>query len=229
MDVPADQQKLAQLIGHSFSSPSLLRQALTHSSQSRSSRTEDNQRLEFLGDRVLGLIVSDMLYHTFKVEPEGDLARRLAALVRQERLAEVAGMIDLGSYLHMSRGEHEAGGRANPAILADACEAVIGALYLDGGLTVARPFIEAYWSKLMHAEVRPPQDSKTSLQEWAQGRGLPLPLYRLVGNEGPAHDPTFLVEVTLPGYEAALAKGKSKRQAEQVAAAKLLALIEPGR
>lgn len=182
----------------------------------------DNQRLEFLGDRVLGLVISEMLFTAFPREDEGALARRLAALVRQDSLDQVAREIELGQYLALSRGEEEGGGRENPAILADACEALIGALYLDGGLDAGRRFIERHWRPKMDAEAKPPQDAKTTLQEWAQAGGLALPLYTVVKSEGPPHDPVFEVAVSVTGQKPFAARGRSKRAAEQAAARGLL-------
>jgi ribonuclease-3 len=182
----------------------------------------DNQRLEFLGDRVLGLVISEMLFTAFPGEDEGALARRLAALVRQDSLDQVAREIELGQYLLLSRGEEEGGGRNNPAILADACEALIGALYLDSGLETARRFIERHWRPKMNAEAKPPQDAKTTLQEWAQAAGLALPLYTVVKSEGPPHDPVFEVSVSVAGQKPVTARGRSKRAAEQAAARGLL-------
>jgi ribonuclease III len=172
---------------------------------------------------VLGLVVAEMLYRTFGKEDEGAMAKRLAALVRQEGLAHVARSIDLGSHLILSRGEAEGGGRDNAATLADACEAVIGAIYLDAGLDAARQFVERHWAELVAADSKPPQDAKTALQEWAQAAGLPLPIYQVVESSGPPHDPTFTVEVRVSGKRTATASGKSKRSAEQAAAASLMA------
>jgi len=182
----------------------------------------DNQRLEFLGDRVLGIAVAEMLFRAFPEEDEGALARRLAALVRQDSLDAVAREIGLGRYLVISKGEEEGGGRDNPAMLADACEALIGAIYLDGGLEVARTFVETHWRPKMDAEAKPPQDAKTALQEWAQAAGLALPLYTVVKSEGPPHDPVFEVAVTVAGQQPESARGRSKRAAEQAAARRLL-------
>src|SRR4029453_7346892 len=191
-----------QVLGHSFGDPDLLRTALTHPSAltrrtgrqgPRQKGGQDNQRLEFLGDRVLGLVVAEMLYRTFGKEDEGAMAKRLAALVRQEGLAHVARSIELGNHLILSRGEAEGGGRDNAATLADACESVIGAIYLDAGLDAARPFVERHWAALVPAVPRPPQAAKTALQEWAQAAGLPLPIYQVVESSGPPHDPTFTV------------------------------------
>jgi ribonuclease-3 len=225
-------EHLMQVLGHRFGDPELLRVALTHPSAltrrssgrqgPRQKGGQDNQRLEFLGDRVLGLIVAEMLYRTFNKEDEGAMAKRLAALVRQEGLAHVAHAIDLGSHLILSRGEAEGGGRDNAATLADACEAVIGAIYLDAGLDAARQFVERHWSSLIAIDSKPPQDAKTALQEWAQASGLPLPIYQVVESSGPPHDPTFTVVVRVSGKRAAKASGKSKRAAEQAAAATLM-------
>lgn len=235
---------LAELVGHVFQHPELLETALTHPSASGRNRARkprraaaataagqrqaDNQRLEFLGDRVLGLVVAEMLFEAFPGEDEGALAKRLAALVRQDGLAQVAQQIGLGRYLVLSRGEEDSGGRDNPATLADACEAVIGALYLDSGLGAARRFIEARWRPMMSAELAPPQDAKTTLQEWAQASGLNLPRYTVVRSEGPPHDPVFEVEAAVDGYPPTRGAGRSKRTAEQAAATQLLALVLPG-
>lgn len=216
---------LAARLGHRFAQPELLTQALTHPSvvHGRQGRkATPYERLEFLGDRVLGLVVADMLFRRYPTEAEGALARRHAALVRRETLTRVAQAIGLPAHLVLSRGEEEAGGRANPAILADACEAVIGALYADAGFAVARVFVEGAWAPLMEESAAPPKDAKTALQEWAQGRGKPLPVYATLGMEGPAHDPMFIISVTVDGEEAATGRGSSKRTAEQAAATAML-------
>ena len=226
---------LMTALDYGFKDSELLRIALLHPSAvstgrgkrgkkppAKLERPADNQRLEFLGDRVLGIVVAEMLFRAFPEEDEGALARRLAALVRQDSLDAVAREIALGRYLTISRGEEEGGGRDNPAILADACEALIGAIYLDGGLEVARLFVERHWRPKMNAEEKPPQDAKTTLQEWAQAAGLALPLYTVVKSEGPPHDPVFEVEVSVAGQEPVSARGRSKRIAEQAAARLLL-------
>lgn len=219
---------LSARLGHDFQDVKLLRRALTHASATRGSGGEpiSYERLEFLGDRVLGLIVAKLLFLRFPGEPEGDLARRLAALVRKETLAEVAGALDLGRYIEFGPGEQEGGGADNPSVLADACEAVIGALYLDGGLTAAERFVLPYWTPFLEAEHRPPLDAKTALQEWAQGRALPLPVYEEIAREGPPHEPLFTVEVRVEGLPPATAQGRSKRTAEQAAAENLLAQLD---
>lgn len=218
-------------LGHEFTRPGLLDQALTHASSSgrqgggRASSGDggaSNERLEFLGDRVLALIVADMLLARFPEEDEGRIAQRHSALVRREALARVAGAIDLGVHLRLSRGEAATGGRNNPALLADAMEAVIAALYQDGGLEAARRFIEAHWRGLLEETPEPPKDAKTELQEWAQARGLGLPEYREAARSGPAHAPSFTCEVSVAGYPSVAADGPSKRAAEQRAAEELL-------
>lgn len=223
MNRPA--QALGAALGHEFSRPDLLEQALTHPSAAAKSTYE---RLEFLGDRVLGLVVAEMVYRTYPDEAEGSLARRYTALVRKEALARVAESIDLGAHLRVSRGEAEQGGRGSHTLLADACEAVIAALFLDGGFEAARRFVERWWQPLLAEQAEPPQDAKTALQEWAQGQGLPLPAYRLVASEGPPHDPIFEMEVSLPGHPSAQGRGRSRRAAESAAAGILYRVLKGG-
>ena len=222
-----DPAALAERLGHRFARPELLVRALTHPSaaQHRGARDDSYERLEFLGDRVLGLIVADLLLARFPDEAEGALAVRHAELVRRETLAEVAGELGLERHLRLARGEEAAGERQNPALLANACEAVIGALYLDGGLDAARGLIESFWTARLESASEPPQDAKTGLQEWAQKRGLALPHYREVGREGPAHEPHFTIEASVAGHEPAQGEGRSKRLAEQAAAERLLARV----
>ena len=213
----------AAALGHDFSNPDLLAEALIHPSARTGRRSY--QRFEFLGDRVLGLIVAGMLLEAFPAEDEGALAKRLAALVRRDALAEVAEGLDVGAFVELSRGEEEGGGRANPALLADALEAMLAALYLDAGLAAAERFVRRHWTAMMAAAGAPPQDAKTRLQEWAQGAGRPLPLYTTTGEQGPAHEPEFEVEVSVEGAAPATGRGGSKRVAEQVAAEALLARV----
>ncbi len=234
--VPAeDGAALTEALGHRFAQPDLLRRALTHPSaigaaaRQRERGQDGYERLEFLGDRVLGLVIADLLFRRFTDENEGALAKRFAMLVRRESLARVAQAVDLGRHLLLSRGEMEAGGRESRTLLADACEAVIGALYLDGGLEAAADFVRRYWEPLMAEDLRPPQDAKTALQEWAQGAGLPLPVYRTVRTEGPPHEPLFAVEVQVQGQAPATGTGRSKRAAEQIAAETLLTQLVAAR
>ncbi len=216
----------AAVLDHSFRRRALLGEALTHPSVG--ARGGGYERLEFLGDRVLALVVADMLLAAFPDEDEGALAKRLAELVRRETLAEVAASLGFGGFLTLSKGEEESGGRANPTVLADALEAAIGALYLDGGLAPAAAFVRRHWTAPMKAAEQPPEDAKTRLQEWAQGAGRPLPAYTTVDVAGPAHSPTFAVEVSVEDYPPAKASGRSKRAAEQAAAAVLLARVAAG-
>lgn len=226
---PFGSPDLAEVLGYRFADPTLLQQAFTHSSAFGAAASRRRglsyERLEFLGDRVLGLIIAEMLYHAFPEESEGALARRLAELARKESIARVAVSLDLGRHLVISRGEEEGGGRKNPSLLADVCEAVIGAMYLEGGLAPAKAFVELHWQPLLAHDTRPPKDAKTALQEWAQGAGLPLPVYRIRSSEGPPHDPVFEVEVTVDGRPPEVGSGRSRRAAEQAAAAALLAVV----
>lgn len=220
---------LAEDLGHRFARPELLAEALTHRSAAQPDLHRFGyERLEFLGDRVLDLVIADLLLESFPDVPEGDLARRLSGLVRREALEEVAAALDLGRFLTLAESEARTGGRENAGIRADACEAVIGALYLDGGLAVARRFILANWRPLLEKAGTAARDPKTRLQEWAQGRKLPLPDYRVVDEAGPAHDPVFTMEVVVEGEKPARAKAGSKRQAEQGAARQLLTSIDGG-
>lgn len=213
---------LMDAVGHRFASVSLLQMALTHRSVGNGRSTVHNERLEFLGDRVLGLVIAELLYERFPDEAEGAMARRHAALVRKESLARVAAKIGLAPHLQMSRGEEDAGGRSNAGLLADACEAVIGAVFLDGGLEPARAFVRGQWQVLMEESAAPPKDAKTALQEWAQQRGLPLPEYTTLASSGPDHSPIFTIQVSVQGYPPEKATGNSKRVAAQFAAKALL-------
>lgn len=210
---------LEERIGYHFRDSGLLALALTHPSIASA---QNNQRLEFLGDAVLGLAVARILYDLYPNEQEGELARRHAALVRGETLTQMAREIGLGEEMRISAGERDAGGRNNASNLEDVLEALIGAMYLDGGLEAVEQFIVPRWRELAGKVATPPKDAKTSLQEWAQGRGLPVPAYQLIAQSGPAHAPEFTIEVTVQSYPPAQAKAASKRVAEQLAAADLL-------
>lgn len=218
-------------VEHRFNDQSLLTEALTHPSATRRGKNapRNNQRLEFLGDRVLGLVVAHLLIARFPHEEEGPLSRRHAALVRRETLAEIAGGFGLGDMLTFARSEEAGNGRVNPSILADALEALIGALYLDGGLEPAEQFVRARFEPYVGAMGQPPRDAKTALQEWAQGRGLSLPIYTLIDTSGPAHAPHFKVQVMLADFPPTAASASSKRQAEQAAAKALLETVAPDR
>lgn len=223
---------LARVIGYEFARPELLDEALTHPSalgsedgrrrRGRKPPHRGYERLEFLGDRVLGLVIADLLWRCFENEPEGHLTRRLTHLVRGEALARVARSIGLGAYLLMSPAEKTAGAAANPAILADVCEALIAAIYLDGGFAAASEFVRRFWQPLIEEMAGPPRDPKTALQEWAQARALALPTYELVGTSGPDHALRFTVAAKIEGADGARATGSSKRIAEARAAELLL-------
>lgn len=223
---------LTKIIGYAFARPELLAEALTHPSalgqaQGRRQRHSRNsprgyERLEFLGDRVLGLVIAELLWRRFPNEPEGHLTRRLTHLVRAEALARVAEAIGLEAHLVLSRAEAATGTAANPSILADVCEALIAAIYLDGGFAAASTFVRRFWEPLVEGMEGPPRDPKTALQEWAQARGLALPAYQLVGTSGPDHALRFTVAVSVTGHDPATATASSKRIAEARAAAVLL-------
>jgi ribonuclease-3 len=220
-------------IGYRFTDAALLESALTHISALKGARNRaaSYQRLEFLGDHVLGLVISDMLYRAFPKADEGELSRRLADLVRKETCAEIARTIDLGAAIRVGSSEHNAGARTRLAILADVCEAVIGAVYIDGGYKAAEQLVERLWQVRLSATAPPLRDPKTVLQEWAQARGLPTPAYREVARSGPDHSPEFRVAVQLPAFAPAEGMGRSKRAAEQAAAAAMLARegVQPAR
>ncbi len=212
-------EALQKRIGYQFKDIKLLTRALTHPSLAKQ---ENNQRLEFLGDAVIGLVVARILYDLFPKEQEGELARRQADLVRGETLAQVARDIGLGDALKVATSEIQSGGRDNPSNLEDALEALIGAIYLDGGIKAVEEFTTPRWKELAKNVTSAPKDAKTALQEWAQGCGLPLPSYKLIETIGSAHAPIFTIEVTVQGYAPSTAKAASKRMAEQQAAGILL-------
>jgi ribonuclease-3 len=222
----AAQAALEARIGHKFADPALLATAFTHVSALKLAtrhRADSYQRLEFLGDHVLGLIVSDMLYRAYPRADEGELSKRLADLVRKESCADVAKSLGLLDDIKLGAVGAGAGARLRKSVLGDICEAVIGAIYLDGGYGVATQFVERNWIERMRKPRRPLRDPKTVLQEWAQGKGLPTPVYREVERTGPHHDPQFRVAVDLPGLEPAEGVGGSKRAAEKVAASVMIA------
>jgi len=227
---------LPKIIGYGFAQRELLQEALTHPSalvaerrgRSRKLVGRGYERLEFLGDRVLGLVVADLLWRRFEDEPEGDLTRRHTHLVRREALARVAEAIKLGPHLVLSRAEAAAGAAGNPGILADACEALIAAIFVDGGFAAASSFVRRFWEPLIDEMEEPPRDPKTALQEWAQARGLALPAYELVSTSGPDHSPLFTVAASVAGGDRATATASSKRLAEARAAASLLDRLTSG-
>ncbi|GGC41300.1 ribonuclease 3 [Siccirubricoccus deserti] len=219
----------ARRLGYDFARPEWLSQALTHRSAAdpRRSQLDSNERLEFLGDRVLALVMAEWLSERFPEEREGDLGKRLGMLVARDTLAKVADRLGLAAVLRVPASEGRAGLRERANVLADAVEALLGAIYLDGGLAPARELVRREWEALVGADLRPPMSAKSRLQEWTLGRGLGLPDYRLVSTTGPAHQPVFVVAVTAAGREAE-GMGDSKRAAEQMAAEAWLA-GRPGR
>lgn len=217
-------EALYSRIGHVFARRELLELAVTHRSAAPrgDGRILANERLEFLGDRVLGLVIAELLLDRYAEEDEGQLSRRLHALVRREALARVGFAIGIDQALRLSKSEAGGGGRENASLVADACEAVIGALFLDGGLLVAAAFIHREWAPLLLDSALPLKDARTALQEAVQAAGKPLPVYRTVGIEGPDHAPRFLVEVSVAGQEPTRAEGRSKQAASEAAAAAML-------
>lgn len=214
-------EDIYSILGYEFKDESLLKRAFT---LGFGDHLLGYERLEFLGDRVLGLIIADMLYKEFPNEDEGDLARRFSDLVKADTLARVAMNLNLDQFLIL-------GNPSNPpsltkAVMSDICEAVIAALYLDGGLEVADRFIEQNWEPLMEEFLVPPIDAKTQLQEIAQGKKLPLPRYTELNRTGPDHAPVFTMQVEVKGYKPVAGQGKSKREAEQAAAADMLKVME---
>ena len=209
--------ELEARLGYRFADPDLATLALTHlSAQPGAGRSY--QRLEFLGDRVLGVVVADRLYQSFPSATEGELSMRLAKLVRRETCAEIAAEWDVGPHLTLGLGEARGGGRKKAAILSDVCESLIGAVYLDGGFEAARDLILRSWGERLTAGAEPARDAKTALQEWAQARALAAPRYEEAARSGPAHAPQFVMRVELPGYAAETGEASSKRAAEQAAA-----------
>jgi ribonuclease-3 len=208
-------ESLEQRLGYHFAHPAWLQHALTHSSKSGKA---SNERLEFLGDRVLNLIIAEALFNRFPDENEGSLAKRHSALVQGRMLAVVAGTIRLGDDIILSEAERMAGGAENENILSDAMEAILGAVFLDGGLDPARALILKLWGGNIDTLTDAHHDPKTELQEWVQARGLALPEYEIVGRSGPDHAPMFDIEVRIQGFSPVLASGPSRRQAEKTAA-----------
>jgi ribonuclease-3 len=226
--VPLDTAALTDKLGHVFKNTELLQAALTHPSvagsrQHKKDEASPYERLEFLGDRVLGLVIAEWLYTEFPDAREGELAKRHAALVNRDACRVIALEIGLGDYLRLAHGEDAVSSpHKNLVTLSDALEALIGALYLDAGLKAAEKFIRHYWRQMAMETKATPVDAKSTLQEWAQGHGLPLPAYKVLANSGPAHAPHFIVEVTVKGKAAVTAEGSSKRAAEKAAAELLI-------
>lgn len=223
MPPPPEMTTLQDILRHRFRDDALLTAAMTHASTGTGNNYE---RLEFLGDRVLGLVMAELLYSLFPNEPEGHLAKRHAALVQGALLAVIAREINLGDSLILSEAERASGGADNENMLADGLEALIGALYLDAGLAPCQELIKRLWGDRVSILSNPPQDPKTALQEWAQGRGLPLPLYEVAERTGPDHAPAFTVRVTVQGFAPAAATGATRRAAEKESARILLEQLQ---
>jgi ribonuclease-3 len=223
---PAALDDAEAILSHRFARPELLREALTHRSAAYRRGGFSNERLEFIGDRVLGLVMAEWLAERFPDEQEGELGPRHAQLVSRAMLAEIAEQIGLPRILSIAPNEAKAGVGRLATVLADGLEAMIGALYLDGGLEPARRFVRGAWASHIDAQVAPPKDPKTELQEWALARGMALPLYRVDSREGPSHAPVFAISVTVDDRTGTGTAG-SKRAAERAAAADLLARLRP--
>jgi ribonuclease III len=227
-----DPAALSKGLGHAFVRSELVAEALTHRSaldrrpELKAAFPHGNERLEFLGDRVLSLAMAELLLKRFPGEREGELARRHASLVRAETLVEIATAIGLGSHLRLGDSELAQGDKVKPNILADALEALLGAVLLDAGFAAAATCVQRLWGERVSEQVVAPRDPKTALQEWAQARRLPLPAYREVEREGPPHAPVFVVDVALKGHDPARGRGGSKREAERRAAITMLERLE---
>ncbi len=214
---------IEQQIQYTFKDRALLHQGLTHASAiRRGAENASYERLEFLGDRVLGLCIAHLLYEAFPDASEGELSRRLAKLVCKERCAHIAELWGIGPALHLNTKEKALDGRAHKTILADACESCLGAIFVDGGYKAAFDVIGRSFQPFIQMSTTILSDAKTALQEWAQGQGLEVPAYYTVRYQGPAHAPYFWIAVRIAGYEECIGEGSSKRAAEQNAAADFL-------
>lgn len=223
MSQPRKFKELETAIGYQFRDLKLIAEALTHSSvRAGRSGQVDNERLEFLGDRVLGLAVAELLHARYPQLREGELARRFNRMVSGVACAQIARDIDLGKHVILAESEADSGGRNKDTILADAMEAILGAIFVEKGFIKAQKVVCHLWRDRLDALGATPVDPKSALQEWAQGRGLPLPLYREAGRSGPDHAPQFIAEVNIKSFSPALAEGSSKRHAEQAAARRFL-------
>ncbi len=217
--------KLQEIIGWKFRNIDLLKEAITHSSF-LAKKNFNNERMEFLGDRVLGIVIADILFKKYPDEDEGGLAKRHSALVSGKTLALIAKEIDIGKYMEFSDSEKSTGGASNSHLLANAMEALLGAIYLDGDLQPCKKIIGKLWEDKIDMMVKAPQDPKTELQEWAQARKLGIPEYKIIEKNGPDHSPVFVISLHISGYNEITAKGSSKRKAEKKAATLFLEKIK---
>jgi len=211
----------ADMLGHRFGDPALLTRALTHASAGG----PNYERLEFLGDRVLGVVIASWLYTEFAAEEEGKLARRFADIVSRETCADVARRIGVQAHIVLGRQARGDGAHGSDNVLGDVCEALIGALYVDGGMAAADGFVRKVWAPYIDRGDRAPKHPKSRLQEWANGRGLPTPAYEIVGRTGPQHAPLFRVRVTVRGHDPIEAEGSNKQEAEKAAAEAMLDML----
>ena len=221
--------ELVRRLGHEFRDPRLLERALTHASVGEggspqtSKAPRDNERMEFLGDRVLGLLVADRLHNDFPEADEGQLSSRLHSLVDKHACGRVGAALGIGEAVRLSPGETKSGGRRKEGVIADAVEAVLAAVWLDGGYDAARKAFERAWAdELANPPAQALGNPKSALQEWAQGQGRPLPTYRIAERTGSDHAPTFTIEVTVEGFEPLSAQGRSRQDAEKAAATAML-------
>ncbi len=219
----ADLTKLQDYIGYHFKDVHWLERAMTHSS---TNEDYNYQRLEFLGDRVLGLVIADALFREFKSEREGGLAKRHTALIQGQTCAVVGLNHKLNDFIIMSGAEEESGGRINENIIADIVESMLGAIYIDGGYDVAQRIILKLWGDTITTLEKAPQDPKTELQEWVQARTIDLPIYEVIKKSGPDHAPIFTVELTIKGFKSIKAEGPSRRQAEKTVAENMLKIVK---
>jgi ribonuclease III len=219
-------QALTTNIGYSFNKEKLLQKALTHPSISNISNAENYEVLELLGDAVLSLIATEKLISLYPDSNEGDLVKRRSSLICKTTLAEIAKEIGIGQYINMTFGEESSGGRNNRNILENVLEALIGAIYMDGGYMPASNFFARFWNSRITTMDKVPKDPKSKLQEWSQSQGMDIPNYMVISREGSAHAPVFTIEVTVNSNLTASASGKSKKEAETFAAQKLIEQIE---
>ncbi|HCR85275.1 MAG TPA: ribonuclease III [Alphaproteobacteria bacterium] len=212
---------LESLIRYEFKNKHLLYQALTHPSANKKGREIDYERLEFVGDSVLSLVISESIYYLYPQEKEGSLAKRRSAIVCKDSLAQIAKDIGLGEYLILGTGEHQSGGRQNLANLENSLEALIAAVYFDGGLRAAKEFINNFFAKYINQMKKPPKDAKSTLQEWAQGKGLGLPKYEMISITGPSHEPLIEIKLEIDNHTK-ISKASSRKEAERLAAVEVL-------
>ncbi|EKE09630.1 MAG: hypothetical protein ACD_16C00130G0035 [uncultured bacterium] len=218
-------KSLEDNLKYTFKNPSFLKKALAHPSALPPGQGVEFERLEFLGDRVLGLVIASWLFKKFPKDAEGDLAKRFTNLVRKEALLKIASIINLQQFMLIKHETSSSQKKRLETLLADGCEALIGALYLDGGLEVARSFIHRFWDQSFIEDISAHIDPKSALQEWSQGHSKKHPHYSVLSSSGPAHAPHFIVQVHVEGFEAVKGEGSSKRLAEKDAALHLLNVI----